>query len=91
MAAHELLADADAQDGLRERRDDPVEPVFPKVVHRITRLALTREDNPVGTAQRLGRIRQQRFHAHPLQGMDDGKDVPRVVFHYGNLHLTSTI
>ena len=91
VAAHQLLAYADAKDWLRKGTYHLVKPTLPQVVHRIARLALTREDDSVRTSQLLGRVCQQRFNTHPLQGMNDGKDVPGIIFHYGNLHLTSTI
>ena len=86
MAAHELLADADAQHRLRERAYDAVQPVLPQIVHRARSLALTREDYPVGAAKFFGRVRQDWLDAHSLQGVNDGKDVSRIVFHHSYLH-----
>ena len=91
MTAHQLLTDADAEDRLREGTNHLVKPTLPEVVHRVACFALTGEDDSVRASQLLWRVGQQRFHTHPLQGMNDGKDVPGIVFHYGNLHLTSTI
>jgi hypothetical protein len=86
MAAHQLLSDADAQHGLRQGRDNLVQSSLAEIVHGIACLALAGEDDSVGTAQFLGGICQQGLHPHPLQSVNDGKDVPCIIFHYGNLH-----
>jgi hypothetical protein len=91
MAAHQLLPNADAQNGLREGWDDFVETSLLQVVHGCACFALTREDDAVSSAQFFLRICQQRFHPQPLQSMNDREDVSRIVFHYGNLHLTFAI
>ena len=87
MAAHELLPDADAQNGLCEGGDDAVQSVFAQIVHRARCFALTGENHLVGAAKLFGRIRQDRFNAHALQGMDYGKDVTCIVFYDCNLHV----
>ena len=86
MTAHQLLSDANAQDGLREGTNHLVQSVLAKVAHRVARLALTRENHTVGASQLYGGIRQQGFYAHTLQSMDDGKDVSGIVFDYCDLH-----
>lgn len=88
MTTHQLLPNAYAQNWLGQGGNDLVESTLPKVVHRIAGLALTWENDLVCTTKFLGRIGQERFHTHSLQSMNDGKDVPSIVFYYGNLHNT---
>ena len=88
MTAHQLLTDANAQDRLSQGWNHLVETFLPQIAHRITGLALTREDDLVCTTKLLFRIRQEGFHPHSLQSVNDGKDVPSIVFNYGYLHIT---
>ena len=90
VATHQLLTDADAQDRLIQGNDNLVEAALTQVVHGTGSLALSGEDDPVCAAQFLGGISQQGFNPHPLQSVNDGEDIPCIVFHYGNLHATPT-
>ena len=87
VTAHQLLSDADTQYWLRERRYHLVQPSFAEVVHRVAGLALPRENHSVCTSQFLWRISQQRLHAHPLQSMNNGKDISSIIFDYSDLHI----
>ena len=91
MTTHELLSDANAEDGLRQGTNHLVEPSLAKVAHRARGLALTGEDDAIRTPKLLGRIGQKGFNTHSLQSMNDRKDIAGIVFYDCELHLKFTI
>ena len=91
MAAEQLLADADAKNGLSQRTDDLVKTMAAQVVHRAARLSLSGEQHPVGMAECLGVVSQPWNHSEPSEGAFHGIDVSCVVFYYGDFHLSVSV
>ena len=86
MSAHQLLPDANSQNGLCEGNNDFVKAVFTKIAHCVACFALTGEEDLVRLAKLCWRIGQQRFYAHSFQSVYDGKNITCIIFYDGNLH-----
>ena len=81
--AHQLHADADAQDGLRERGDHRVESPLAELRHGRRGLADSREDHFVGPAQQGGIGREREFGPCAAKGVGNRPQVARGVIDDG--------
>jgi hypothetical protein len=86
VAAQQLLSHTDAEHGLLQVADHLVEPAGPQVVHRLAGVSLSGKQHLIGRLQQFCIVRQQGFDPHPPQGVDDGIDIPRIIFYYRNIH-----
>ena len=86
MSAQQLLAYADAKNGILQRANDGVESPFPQVAHGSAGFALSRKYYAVGFSQCQRVVGQHGVNAQASQGVHHGVDVSGIVFDNGNLH-----
>jgi hypothetical protein len=79
MPAHQLHAQADAEEGLTQGADDLVEATVPEVAHGGGGFAHAGKEHPAGCADDVGVVRHDGGGTQPFEGEEDGPDIAGVV------------
>ena len=87
MAAHKLLAYADAKHGLGKRTDNLVQTPFAQILHGVAGFALTGEYNLVGLVQNLRIVSQYGFHAQSLKNAQNRINIAGIILNYSYCHF----
>ena len=87
MTAQQLLAYANAKNGLPEVSDNRVLPSLLQVFHTVAHLSLTRKKHTVGTAKFLLRVRKKRIHTQSFQRIHNRIDIAGIIFYYSYVHF----
>lgn len=85
--AKKLLPQANTKKGLSELWNQEVELLFLQVPHGSARLALSRENHPIGLLDGIKVVGQYCLHSQPFQCIKDRLDIACVVFDDCYLHF----
>lgn len=87
MPTQQLLAYANAQNGLCEGTNHFIQTTSPEIIHRSSSISLPREDNTVSLSQPLSVVSQLGFNTLSFQSAYHREYISRIIFNDGNFHF----